>query len=66
MHDINEIPERGEGNHQADAEYRERTQDFIADEEVEEHAEQAAEALDDPEEGPALEDARVKTKNVGK
>ena len=62
MQATNDIPKRGEGNHEADADYRERTREFIADEDVEEHAEEAAEALDDPEEGPELEDARQKTK----
>jgi len=66
MHDTKDIPQHGEGNHDADADYRERTQEFIADEDVEELVEEAAEALDDPEEGPELEKAREKTKNVGK
>jgi len=66
MHDGNQVPKRGEGNHEADEEYRERTQSFIEDENVDKHAKEAAEAVDDDEEGAELEDARQKTKNVGK
>ncbi len=66
MPDSNQIPKRGEGNHDADAEYRKRTQAFVENEDVKGHAKKAAKAVDDSEEGPELEKARVKSKNVGK
>lgn len=52
LHDTKDIPQHGEGNHDADADCRARTQEFIANEDVEALAEEAAEALEAPEEGP--------------
>lgn len=55
---------KGEGNHEADQEYRERTAEFMEHKNVDEAAEEAKQAVDDDDEGPKLEEARKKTADV--
>ncbi|WP_437998263.1 hypothetical protein WMF26_48450 [Sorangium sp. So ce185] len=51
----------GEGNHTADRRYREGVQRSVKDGKIEQHAEEAAEALDGPE-GDALREAQEATR----
>jgi hypothetical protein len=44
------VPEKGEGNHEADRRYREATKRFISRSDVEEAARKAQHALDEDEE----------------
>ena len=62
MSNANDTDIQGEGNIEAGRRYQRKTREFVADGRVEEAAEEAAEALDDEEEGPELERARVETK----
>jgi hypothetical protein len=52
-----QVPEKGEGNHEADREYRERTERFVASGRVDDAATEAKRALD--EEGEELEAAEA-------
>ncbi|WP_437937490.1 hypothetical protein [Sorangium sp. So ce341] len=51
----------GEGNHTADRRYREGVQRSVKGGKIEQHAEEAAEALDGPE-GDALREAQEATR----
>ncbi|AUX38102.1 MULTISPECIES: hypothetical protein [Sorangium] len=51
----------GEGNHTADRRYREGVQRSVEGGKIEQHAEEAAEALDGPE-GDALREAQEATR----
>jgi hypothetical protein len=51
----------GEGNHTADRRYREGVRKSVKDGKIEQHAEEAAEALDGPE-GDALREAQEATR----
>ena len=61
----NDQPEQAEGNLDADREYRSRTHSYLKDNDVEQDARRAAEALEG-DEGGDLEAARRSTKERGR
>ena len=56
------VPEKGEGNHEADLRYREETKRFIADGKVEGAAEEAKEALEADGEALAAAEAEGRSR----